>query len=247
MRAGRCSPKSPRPPWTSSDARGGTFPTPEPRPLAADLGRQVLIALLFAGIVAVCFLFVDRPAAIWARGLDPRIVSIFEKITFLGSVTPYLIVLAILYPTLRFSLKRPAAAQRALFVLAAIVVSGLTVDLLKPAVARLRPVEFLSDSAQYGFVFFKAGTRFNSFPSGHATTSWAVACALALLQRRGRLLWFGAAATVAASRVIIGAHYPGDVIAGAWFGVVITLALSRSAWFRAALATPRGGSPQTAG
>jgi membrane-associated phospholipid phosphatase len=59
-----------------------------------------------------------------------------------------------------------------------------------------------------------------------------VACALALLFPRLRVLWFVAAAVVATSRVIIGEHYPGDVLAGAWFGVVITLALSRTAWFR---------------
>ena len=65
-----------------------------------------------------------------------------------------------------------------------------------------------------------------------------MACALALLYPRLRALWFAAAAVVAASRVIVGAHYPGDVLAGAWFGVVITLALGRTAWFREALAAP---------
>ena len=62
-----------------------------------------------------------------------------------------------------------------------------------------------------------------------------MACALALLFPRLRVLWLVAAAVVASSRVIIGEHYPGDVLAGAWFGVVITLALSRTAWFREVL------------
>ena len=150
----------------------------------------------------------------------------------LGSATPYLIALAVLYPALRFSLRRAAAAKRALFVIAAIVVSGLTVDLLKPIVARWRPKAFLADPSQYGFAFFKTARIHNSFPSGHATTALAVACALALLFPRLRVLWLVAAAVVASSRVIIGEHYPGDVLAGAWFGVVITLALSRTAWFR---------------
>jgi len=200
--------------------------------------RHVLIALCVVGMVAGCYFLVDRPAVIWARDLDPQIVAVFEKITVAGSATPYLIALAVLYPVLRFSLRRAAAAKRALFVIAAIVVSGLTVDLLKPIVARWRPQAFLADPSQYGFAFFKTARILNSFPSGHATTALALACALALLFPRLRVLWLVAAAVVASSRVIIGEHYPGDVLAGAWFGVVSTLALSRTAWFREVLEAP---------
>ena len=204
----------------------------------ADIRRYVLSALFLCGLVAGCYSFVDRPAAIWARSLDPAIVAVFKKITFFGSSTPYLTALAVLYPVLRFSLRRAAAAKRSLFVIAAIVVSGLTVDLLKPIAARWRPEAFLADPAHYGFAFFTTGLIHNSFPSGHATTAMAVACALALLFPRLRVLWFFVAAAVAASRVIIGAHYPGDVLAGVWFGVVTTLALSRTNWFRDALGAP---------
>ena len=209
-------------------------PTPDP----ADLRRQIPIALFVVCMVAGCYFLVDRPAVIWARDLDPQIVAVFEKITVAGSATPYLIALAVLYPVLRFSLRRAAAAKRALFVIAAIVVSGLTVDLLKPIVARWRPQAFLADPSQYGFAFFKTARILNSFPSGHATTALALACALALLFPRLRVLWLVAAAVVASSRVIIGEHYPGDVLAGAWFGVVSTLALSRTAWFREVLEAP---------
>jgi undecaprenyl-diphosphatase len=204
----------------------------------ADSWRHILIAALFAGLIAGCYYLIDRPAAVWARGLDQQIVALFKKITILGSSTPYLVALAVLYPVLRFFLARAAAAKRVLFVIAAIVVSGLAVDLLKPVVARWRPIALLSDPSHYGFVFFKLGKVHNSFPSGHATTAWAVACALTLLYPRLRILWIGAATLVAASRVIVGAHYPGDVLAGAWFGVVITLTLSRTTWFREALEAP---------
>jgi membrane-associated phospholipid phosphatase len=201
--------------------------------------RHILIALCFGGLVVGCYHLVDRPAAIWARGLDPGIVDVFKRITVLGSSTPYLITLAALYPVLRFSLRKAAAATRALYVIAAIAVSGLTVDVLKPVVARWRPKAFFVDPARYGFEFFKVGYEHNSFPSGHATTAWAVAFALMLLYPRQRVLWFVAAAVVAASRVVVGAHYPGDVLAGAWFGVVISLALSRSGWFRGVLEASR--------
>jgi membrane-associated phospholipid phosphatase len=219
----------------------GKYPTPE----LTRAWRHILIAALVVGLIAVCYRFIDRPALLWARDLDPLIVAVFKEITLLGSSTPYLAALTVLYPALRFS-RRLLAAKRALFVIAAIVVSGLTVDLLKPVVARWRPKAFFTDPSHYGFAFFKLGKVHNSFPSGHATTAWAVACALTLLYPRQRVLWISAAALVAASRVIVGAHYPGDVVAGAWFGVVITLALSRMAWFHDALGT-RGSASQNAG
>lgn len=209
----------------------------------AHVVRHALIAALFGGAIAVCYFFLDRPAVIWARGLDPLIIDAFKKVTVLGNSTPYLVALTVLYAAQRFSLKRPVAATRALFAIAAVAVSGLTVDLIKPIVARWRPKAFFADPAQYGFAFFKTGYNHYSFPSGHATTAWAVACVLVVLFPRWRVLWIVVAAVVASSRVIVGAHYPGDVLAGAWFGVVVTLALSRTAWFCGALAAPGGRDP----
>jgi hypothetical protein len=116
-------------------SRGGSASTP---PSGGCSGRVIQkiwrrqIALFVGGMIAGCYFLVDRPAVIWARDLDPQLIAVFEKITAAGSATPYLIALAVLYPVLRFSLRRAAAAKRALFVIAAIVVSGLSVDLLKP-------------------------------------------------------------------------------------------------------------------
>jgi membrane-associated phospholipid phosphatase len=60
----------------------------------------------------------------------------------------------------------------------------------------------------------------SSFPSSHAAMS--VAAALALTRARPQLapVWWTAAAAMAASRVYVGAHRPGDVVAGAALGAV---------------------------
>jgi len=60
-----------------------------------------------------------------------------------------------------------------------------------------------------------------SFPSGHATTAFAAATALAVLSPRLRVPALAVAAAVALSRVYLGVHYGLDVLAGAVLGTMV--------------------------
>ena len=89
-----------------------------------------------------------------------------------------------------------------------------------------------------------------SFPSGHAATSFAGATLLSLLVPRAAPGLLALAAAIAFSRVYVGVHYPGDVLAGAVLGA----AVGGTAFFLAtrpvrraarALRWPRGGPPRS--
>ncbi len=60
-----------------------------------------------------------------------------------------------------------------------------------------------------------------SFPSGHTASSFASAWVLGTVWPRGRPLFYSLAASIGFSRIYVGAHYPGDVTAGALFGTVL--------------------------
>jgi undecaprenyl-diphosphatase len=64
-----------------------------------------------------------------------------------------------------------------------------------------------------------------SFPSGHATVSFACATVLALAVPRLRVPLYALATLIAFSRVYVGVHYPLDVLAGAVLGVAVARAL----------------------
>lgn len=95
-----------------------------------------------------------------------------------------------------------------------LVVSHLLVQLIKRSVGRPRPAAGLTTAA-----LIAAPDRF-SFPSGHAAAVASVAIGLGLAFPEWRPLLGAIAVLVGFSRVALGVHYPGDVVAGQLLAVV---------------------------
>ncbi len=66
-----------------------------------------------------------------------------------------------------------------------------------------------------------------SFPSDHASASFAIAFAVLSIDPVAGVLFLLAAVVIAAGRLFIGAHYPGDVGAGLVVGVASALVASK--------------------
>ena len=62
---------------------------------------------------------------------------------------------------------------------------------------------------------------FNSMPSGHATATFAGLVMLGLLAPKIKWATWTLAIVVGASRVAYGAHWPTDVLLGAFIGMVV--------------------------
>jgi undecaprenyl-diphosphatase len=70
---------------------------------------------------------------------------------------------------------------------------------------------------------FIAPSHDPSFPSDHATAAFAIAVAIWLRHRRAGWLALGLGTIVSVSRVVVGTHYPSDVVGGAIIGTLAAL------------------------
>ncbi len=110
-----------------------------------------------------------------------------------------------------------ALTQAAWFGVLSLGSGEIASSLLKQAIGRARP-QLAAVEGPYAFDSWTFDHLWASFPSGHATTFGALCCVLALLFPRFKWLLLCAALWLASTRVIVGVHYPSDVLAGLMLG-----------------------------
>jgi undecaprenyl-diphosphatase len=105
------------------------------------------------------------------------------------------------------------------FLFFAVLVPVMVSELIKWTVGRGRP--FVGGEGDvFHFSHFAGTAAYASFPSGHATTAFALAFAVATLWPQTRVWMLVYALVICATRLVLLAHHPSDVVAGALVGVI---------------------------
>jgi len=208
-----------------------------PKPRVVPGGGLEIIALLALGLglVAALVLLVD-PATVGLRNhLPASVLVLAERLTDLGLggvvLWPLGLALALvlaLRPHLEPMGQRVASAlvARLGFLFIAIAGAGLLTTTVKRIIGRARPHEGMrigGADPQLVFDVMAWKASYASFPSGHSTTVFATAVAFAALFPRARRVLIALAVAVAATRVLLGAHFPSDVLAGAMVATTFVL------------------------
>ncbi|GLR96367.1 MULTISPECIES: phosphatase PAP2 family protein [Bradyrhizobium] len=116
------------------------------------------------------------------------------------------------------------------YIFLSVAVSALVAEILKYLIGRGRP--FVGGKANpFNFVPFEGTGAYASLPSGHAVAAFALAFAVSALWPRLRVFMFTYAIVILLTRLVLLAHHPSDVVAGALVGMVGAMTVRY--WFAA--------------
>jgi membrane-associated phospholipid phosphatase len=162
-----------------------------------------------------------------------RILTDFGKDTYvLWLLAAALITIGLVVP-LREGLSRTRLLHlgtQVQYLFLAVLAPALTAELIKWLVGRGRP--FVGGKANpFNFAPFNGTEAYSSFPSTHVVTSCALAFAVAAIWPKTRIAMVIYALLIAASRLVLLAHHPSDIVAGGLLGVIGAMTVRY--WFAA--------------
>lgn len=227
--------------WIWVLGRAPRVSVPEP-----SAGAVAAIIVMLIATVA-CMFLIDTAASAWARTLPQWFEDVFERITDLGLggwfLFPFgfiLLCLAAVTSLLLTPVTRGVLAMLTVrfgFLFLAIGLPGLFVTIVKGLIGRGRPYVGSPDDP---FIYrpFVWAPEYASMPSGHAASAASAAIAIGALWPASRAVMWFYALVIMFSRVVVLAHHPSDVIAGALVGAVGALWLRRAFAARRLLFSP---------
>ena len=197
--------------------------------LAAILGASIIALMLFLDAQEIALMPARGTPGLW----PVRILTDFGKDAYvLWLLAAILLVIVFTSPALAAT-KRARwlhFGTRVQYLFLAVLVPVLAAEVIKWAVGRGRP--FVDGKANaFNFVPFTGTEAYFSFPSAHAVTGFALAFSVGALWPRARPWMLLYAVFIAASRLVLLAHHPSDVVAGALIGVIGAMAVRY--WFAA--------------
>jgi undecaprenyl-diphosphatase len=199
------------------------------------LGMAVLTALLIGALMAAAdvatikLMPVRGTASLWPL----RLFTELGKSTYvLWALAGGLLVILLMLPRLAGVSRQVLIAfgVRAQYIFFSVLTAVLCAEVLKYIIGRARPFVGGEANAFY-FDHFAGSPAFESLPSGHATTAFALAFAVSAVWRGATAVMLIYAVLICISRVILLAHHPSDVVGGALTGVICAMFVRY--WFAA--------------
>ncbi len=193
--------------------------------------KKLLPVTLITGVsllvvYIILFNFVDRPIDQWVHNnlANTGWHSFGKYVSMLAYGKLYTAILTVFFILLIFfgPSEKSSFQKKFLYILISLTIAILISDTLKFFLARCRP-EMLFEHGKYGLKFFSSKDIMNSTPSGHTTRICALMTAVSLLWRKALPICIIIAILVGLSRILVTAHYPGDVLFGFYVGTFTSL------------------------
>ena len=192
---------------------------------------RVLVAFVITVIAVLAGVFwFDIPVYNFLRGFN---VSILEYVDVIFSAQSWLILSFVV--VVAFMIRKMVQAHKifrlgeawsrvrasyAFWVFCSVFCASGIGGVLKFVIGRARPI-FYEALGMTGFFPFARDWAFHSMPSGHALASFAGLVMIGLIAPRARWFSWMLAGVIGVSRICVGAHWPSDVILGAFIGIFV--------------------------
>jgi membrane-associated phospholipid phosphatase len=188
------------------------------------IGAGVTVALVMLGI----FWF-DKPVYNFLRIFDCGFfkvlgqifkVTVWLTVSFLAVCVFY--IRKVIVSKSQISLRNvydKVKGSYAFWIFCAVSLATVVCGVLKFILGRARPI-FYEALNMTGFFPFAHDWAFHSMPSGHTVASFAGLVMIGLLLPRAKWFTWGLAVLIGVGRVCVGAHWPSDVILGAFIGML---------------------------
>ena len=175
--------------------------------------------ILFFFIISILLSFViDTKLTLFFYGFNEPFKSFFHTVTKFGDSLYYLLFIALFFLILRVRKNISPIFKNLydlnVFVFYNIILSGVVTQILKHLVGRPRPKMLFFDYDSLDLNLFTFNSSFHSFPSGHTSTIFSIVFVFYFLFPGIKKYIISVGIFIALTRLIIGAHYLSDVIAG---------------------------------
>jgi len=184
--------------------------------------KTAVSAVITTILYLIFFIFFDRAIDLWVHNSCSKtwFPQLGDYISCLanGSFVRLGLSLCFILILVCDSGKKKRWAKLLLYICISGAIAIVIGDGLKYLFGRYRPVMLFEDNL-YGLHFFSTKWAMHSTPSGHTIRAFSILTALSILYRRFTGIFISLAVLIGASRVFVTAHYPSDVLFGAFIGI----------------------------
>ena len=188
--------------------------------------RILLVTLVTVVIYVILFVFFDRSIDLWMHHNMPgtTIESIGKQISVLASSLYVNIALlcAFGYIVIVDPGIKKKSTKNLFYIIITVTVAIMIGEGFKYLLARYRPI-LLFEHGEYGLHFFSTKWVMNSTPSDHTIRAFSFFTALGFVFKRTMSVFILFALMAGVSRVVVTAHYPSDVLFGAFIGILTAI------------------------
>jgi membrane-associated phospholipid phosphatase len=198
------------------------------------MGVAILVTFV---LVVLGILWFDEPLFVFLRQFNCKLWNVFD-VVFAGKVWLLVSFIAAVVLCVKKVIKSEISVKlsniggsirdcfektkssHAFLIFYSVLSTGIIVKILKTFIGRARPI-FFEALDMTGFFPPSLDWAFNSMPSGHTAISFAGLVMIGMLAPRYKPVTWTLAVLVGVSRIAFGAHWPSDVIFGAFIGMVV--------------------------